>query len=91
MTLFDFLSLKNDVNVPSKNCVIHGPADPDPPKNVMDPQHWLLVLTFEAALDERLDSVLVYILLPRPRVVHKIVRERFIRSDPGLQDIDINL
>jgi hypothetical protein len=59
----DFLSLKNDVNVPSK--VIsrktissmrktgrsgagygsisqgHGSADPDPYKNVTDPQHWL--------------------------------------------------
>ncbi len=37
MTLFDFLSLKNDVNVPW-----HGSADPDPDphQNVMDPQHW---------------------------------------------------
>ncbi len=72
MTLFDFLSLKNDVNVPSKSnkqkklCKNisfllassrsmtkiegsgsinqrHGSADPDPdpPQNVMDPQHWL--------------------------------------------------
>jgi hypothetical protein len=63
VTLFDFLSLKNDVNVASKskkqrNCVnklvfagilkvndeiirirILDP-DPDPPQNVMDPQHW---------------------------------------------------
>ncbi len=78
VTLFDFLSLKNDVNVPSKvisrkNCVKklvfcwhlegqwrkeqdsdqgsgsesgsgsislrHGSTDPDPPQNVMDPQH----------------------------------------------------
>ncbi len=70
MTFFDFLSLKNDVNVPSKSnkqkklcekiCFLlpswrsmtkisgsgsisqrHGSADPDPdpPQNVMDPQH----------------------------------------------------
>jgi hypothetical protein len=37
-----------------------------------------VILTFEAALDERLDGVLVDVLLPRSRVVHKIVRERFI-------------
>ncbi len=69
MTLFEFLSLKNDVNVASKrhkqkNCVKklvfllaswrsmtkiegsgsisqrHVSPDPDPPQNVMDPQHW---------------------------------------------------
>ncbi len=68
MTLFEFLSLKNDVNVASKShkqkklCYKisfllaswrsmtkkegsgsinqrHGSADPDPPQNVMDPQH----------------------------------------------------
>ncbi len=54
--LFDFISLNNDVNVPSKsnkrkneNSRIriririrqsHGSADPDPHQNVMDPQHW---------------------------------------------------
>ncbi len=72
LLLFDFLSLENDVNVPSKsnkqqklfltnlffvgllkvngeNSRIpgsisqrHGSADPDPHKNVMDPQHCLL-------------------------------------------------
>ncbi len=31
VTLFDFLSLINDVTVPSKS---------DKQKNVMDPQHW---------------------------------------------------
>ncbi len=73
----DFLSLKKDVNVPSKSnkqknfflisfllafsrsmtkirgsesgsgsiSQRHGSADPDPHKNVMDPQHWLLVVT----------------------------------------------
>ncbi len=74
VTLFDFLSLKNDVNVPSKSnkqkklywklsfllafwrsmtkisgsgsesgsiSQRHESADPDPPQNVMDPQHWL--------------------------------------------------
>ncbi len=75
VTLFDFLSLKNDVNVPSKSnkqkklCKKisfllaswrsmtkiagsgstnqrHGSADPDPdpPQNVMDPQHWFFFL-----------------------------------------------
>jgi hypothetical protein len=53
VTLFDFLSLKNDVNVPSKSNTKkagsgsgsisqrHGSADPypDPHQNVMDPQH----------------------------------------------------
>ncbi len=68
VTLFDCLSLKNEVNVPSKSnkqkklCFKisfllaswrsmtkiagsgsisqrHGSADPDPPQNVMDPQH----------------------------------------------------
>jgi hypothetical protein len=51
VTLFDFLSLKNDVNVPSKIAGSgsesgsisqkHGSEDPDPPQNVMDPEHWL--------------------------------------------------
>jgi hypothetical protein len=50
-----------------------------------------LILTFEAALNKRLDGVLVHVLLPRPRVVHKIVRERFIRADPGLQDKSVIL
>jgi hypothetical protein len=61
VTLFDFLSLKNDVNIASKSnkqkklckkfvfcwhlegqssiSQRHGSADPDPPQNVMDPQH----------------------------------------------------
>jgi hypothetical protein len=25
----------------------HGSADPDPHQNVMDPQHWLVVVVFE--------------------------------------------
>jgi hypothetical protein len=47
VTLFDFLSLKNDVNIPSESgsgsiSQRHGSADPDldPHQNVMDPQHW---------------------------------------------------
>ncbi len=55
-TLFDFLSLKNDVNVlyiqkvksrkklgSSSISQKHGSADPDPHKNFMDPQHSRLV------------------------------------------------
>ena len=70
MTLFDFLSLKNNVYVPSKSnkqkivlknlffagilkvndensrIRIQDPdADPDPPQNVMDPQHCLKLST----------------------------------------------
>jgi hypothetical protein len=55
LTLFDFLSLKNDVNVLYLQKVIstktfsesgsisqrQGSADPDPHQNVMDPQHFL--------------------------------------------------
>jgi hypothetical protein len=53
VTLFVFLSLKNDINVPNLQKVMtkiagcgsgsisqrHGSEDPDPPQNVMDPQH----------------------------------------------------
>ena len=50
--LLDFLSLKNDVNVPSKSTVRrktsisqrHRSADTDPTQNVMDPEHRLQVL-----------------------------------------------
>jgi hypothetical protein len=35
VTLIDFLSLKNDVNVDGVD------PDPDPPQNVIDPQHCL--------------------------------------------------
>ncbi len=62
--LFDFLSLKNDVNVPSKSNMQkkleklvfccdensrirrHGSLDPDPYQNIMDPQHWLILICF---------------------------------------------
>ncbi len=51
--LYDFLSLKNDVNVPSKSnskkrpgseygsvSQWYGSADPDPYQNMTDPQQW---------------------------------------------------
>ncbi len=51
--LFEFLSLKNDVNVPFLMTTLagsasgsgsisqrHGSADPDPDTHQMDPQHW---------------------------------------------------
>jgi hypothetical protein len=37
--LYDFLSLKNDVNVVSKSNKPKNLADPDPYQNVTDPQH----------------------------------------------------
>ncbi len=53
-SFFDFLFLKNDVNVASKSnkqkklcskisflLTSWRSVDPDPPQNVMDPQHWL--------------------------------------------------
>ncbi len=46
MKLFDFLSLKNDVNVAltgsGSTSQRHGSADPDPPLIVMDPQHCMI-------------------------------------------------
>jgi hypothetical protein len=48
VTLFDFLSLKYDVSVPSKSnkqkklCSIIVFPDADPPQNVIDPQHCII-------------------------------------------------
>jgi hypothetical protein len=44
-------------------------------------------LTFEAALDERLDGVFVDLFLPGRGVVHEVVCERFVRPDPCLRGI----
>jgi hypothetical protein len=50
--ILDFLSFKNDVNIPLKSNKAeilpesgsisqrHGSADPDPHQNVKDPEHW---------------------------------------------------